>query len=168
MLSYHEIERISFLQTPNIFICVASDPLDLISEGKVMRRLVAHVIFTQYQDWKGAPSSYILYGFQTRKRNYFCHMQSLKGSNLTTCNLCTACTYLHCIVKLWVEIVSDGGYLFQITIEQNRRKYWQFYSKILFQQQCKKNTNFPSKMNSIHCNWLTVTATLPYNPRFSL
>ena len=38
---------------------------------------------------KGAPSSYILYGFQTRKRNYFCHMQSLKGSNLTTCNVKT-------------------------------------------------------------------------------
>jgi hypothetical protein len=38
--SFHEIERISSLQTPNIFICVASDPLVLISEEKVMRRLV--------------------------------------------------------------------------------------------------------------------------------
>ena len=39
-------ERDSFLQTSS---SVASDPLDLILEGKVMR-LVAHVIFTQYQD----------------------------------------------------------------------------------------------------------------------
>ena len=29
---------------------------------------------------KGLPSSYILYGFKTRKRNDFCHMQSLKGT----------------------------------------------------------------------------------------
>ena len=94
-----EREILSFLQMPNIFICVASDPLDLISEGKVMRRLVAHVIFTQYQDWKGAPSSYILYGFQTRKRNYFCHMQSLKGSNLTTCNLCLYLLTLHWVTN---------------------------------------------------------------------
>ena len=118
--SYHEIERISFLQTPNIFICVASDPLDLISEGKVMRRLVAHVIFTQYQDWKGAPSSYILYGFQTRKRNYFCHMQSLKGSNLTTCNPCLYLLTLHCQTLGW-NCFWRQGYLFQISIDYRLR-----------------------------------------------
>ena len=158
VLSYHEIERISFLQTPNIFICVASDPLDLISEGKVMRRLVAHVIFTQYQDWKGAPSSYILYGFQTRKRNYFCHMQSLKGSNLTTCNPCLYLLTLHCQTMGSNCFWREGSTFFRFR-QQIERLFVKFHCKdgaTIFgavTQRCFCHSSAPYNECRYLCKW---------------